>query len=61
MNEEDKPYVPLIENAADYVDALLRPPLNARPPSWKFVEGRRMRDKFLNEVIVPADVDVRRD
>lgn len=48
--------VPPIANAADYVDALIRPqPQDNKPVKWKFIEGRRMRDKFLDQVIVPDD------
>ena len=44
-----------IENAADYVDSLLRPPPAERAVKWKFIAGRRMRDKFLPSVIVPDE------
>jgi hypothetical protein len=50
------PPVPPIANAADYVDSLTRPQAqDNRPVKWKFIEGRRMRDKFLDQVIVPDD------
>ncbi|HWA12043.1 MAG TPA: hypothetical protein VHA15_03045 [Burkholderiales bacterium] len=42
-------------NAADYVDSLLRPPLQEKHFKWKFIEGRRMRDKFVGQVIVPEE------
>lgn len=45
-----------IENAADFVDSLLRPVPDEKPVKWKFIEGRRMRDRFLDEVIVPSDI-----
>jgi hypothetical protein len=38
---------PPIENAADYVDALLRRPENEREWIRKIVPGRRMRDKLI--------------
>jgi hypothetical protein len=46
-----------INNAADYVDALLRPQPGEGHFKWKFIEGRRMRDKFVGQVIVPDDQD----
>ncbi|HVY08192.1 MAG TPA: hypothetical protein VHB46_19610 [Burkholderiales bacterium] len=46
-----------IENAADYIDALLRPKPDEKRTKWKFIEGRRMRDKFLDQVIVPDNVE----
>ncbi len=54
--DKNKPNSPPIENAADYIDSLLRPAPEDKPVKWKFIEGRRMRDKFLGEVIVPEDV-----
>ena len=49
------PLEPVIANAADYVDALSRPPPPHKPIKRKFIEGRRMRDKFLDRVIVPDE------
>jgi hypothetical protein len=46
--------LPPIANAADYVDALSRPQPKDKI-KHKFIEGRRMRDKFLDKVIVPGD------
>ncbi len=55
--EKNALQVPPIENAADYVDALTRPlPQDSKAAKWKFIEGRRMRDKFLDSVIVPDTV-----
>ena len=54
--EKNAHFPPPITNAADYVDALNRPPSPAKP-KHKFIEGRRMRDKFLDKVIVPDDVE----
>lgn len=48
-----------IDNAADFVDALSRPQPKDQKLKWKFIEGRRMRDKFLGTVIVPKDVEER--
>ncbi len=53
--DKTKPPLP-IDNAADYVDALLRLKPDDHPVKWKFIEGRRMRDKFLDKVIVPEEV-----
>jgi hypothetical protein len=47
---------PPIANTADYVDALGRLQSTEKPLKWKFIEGRRMRDKFLDKVIVPDNV-----
>jgi hypothetical protein len=47
------PPQPPIRNAADYIDSLLRPGPEDAAEKWKFIEGRRMRDKFLDSVIVP--------
>lgn len=47
---------PPIENAADYIDALLRPRSPEQAVKRKFIEGRRMRDKFLDSVSVPEEV-----
>jgi hypothetical protein len=44
-----------ILNAADYVDSLLRPQPQEQHFKWKFIEGRRMRDKFVGQVIVPEE------
>jgi|tagenome__1003787_1003787.scaffolds.fasta_scaffold17240581_2 hypothetical protein len=44
---------PLIENAADYVDALTRPRSDDSYVHKKGIVGRRMRDKYrINGVIV---------
>ncbi len=44
-----------ILNAADYVDSLLRPQPEEQNFKWKFIEGRRMRDKLVGQVIVPEE------
>ena len=43
-----------VENAADYVDSLLRPQAQEKN-KWKFIEGRRMREKLIGDVIVPEE------
>lgn len=53
--DKPAPLLPPIANAADYVDALSRPLPKDKPVKWKFIEGRRMRDKFLDSVIVPDE------
>ena len=53
------PLQPIIANAADYVDALSRPQPQDKPAKRKFIEGRRMRDKFLDRVIVPDEAGER--
>lgn len=53
MSTKTVPQQPPIENAADYVDSLLRPQLQEHAVKWKFIEGRRMRDKLIGTVIVP--------
>ena len=51
--DKKTPQQPPIENAADYVDSLSRPQPKEHPMKWKFIEGRRMRDKLIGNVIVP--------
>jgi hypothetical protein len=55
MATQTNPQQPPIENAADYVDALLRPQQREQAMKWKFIEGRRMRDKLIGAVIVPDE------
>ena len=43
---------PVIENAADYVDALTRPRSQETEPRKRVIPGRRMRDKFREPVVV---------
>ncbi|HXF15901.1 MAG TPA: hypothetical protein VN496_02795 [Burkholderiales bacterium] len=44
---------PLIENAADYIDALTRPRSDNSYVHKKGIVGRRMRDKYrMNGVVV---------
>ena len=42
-----------IDNVADFVDSLTRP--EDISVKWKFIEGRRMRDKMIGQVIVPDE------
>ncbi len=50
----DKTVLPLppIANAADYIDALTRPRTQDSVVKKKVIPGRRMRDKFREEVLV---------
>jgi len=41
-----------IANAADYVDALTRPRLDDLKVVKRVIDGRRMRDKYLDKVTV---------
>ena len=43
---------PPIANAADYIDALTRPRTQDSVVRKKVIPGRRMRDKFRDEVVV---------
>ena len=43
---------PPIDNAADYIDALTRPRTQDSTVKKKVIAGRRMRDKYLDEVVV---------
>ncbi len=43
---------PPIANAADYIDALTRPHTQDAAVKKKIIPGRRMRDKFREEVTV---------
>jgi hypothetical protein len=46
------PLPPPIANAADYVDALTRPSAQDLLVRKKVIPGRRMRDKFREEIVV---------
>ena len=50
--DKQTPRFPPIANAADYVDALIRP--QSKNPMFrkKIIAGRRMRDKYRNEVVI---------
>lgn len=50
---DKKPTEPTpIANAADYVDALIRPKLDAPKVTRRVIDGRRMRDKYLEQVVI---------
>ncbi len=51
MNKTALPPPP-IDNAADYIDALTRPRTQDSVVRKKVIPGRRMRDKFRDEVVV---------
>ena len=51
MNKTPLPPPP-IDNAADYVDALTRPRTQDSVVKKKIIPGRRMRDKFRDEVVI---------
>lgn len=44
--------LPPIANVADYIDALTRPRTQDSVVKKKVIPGRRMRDKFREEVVV---------
>ena len=46
------PVYPPIANAADYVDALIRPKSKDLVVKKKIIIGRRMRDKYRDEIVV---------
>ena len=48
---------PPIANAADYVDALIRPKSKDLVVKKKIIIGRRMRDKYRDEVVVTQVVN----
>jgi len=43
---------PPIANAADYIDALIRPQSKNLMVKKKIIAGRRMRDKYRGEIVV---------
>jgi hypothetical protein len=50
--DKKTPVYPPIANAADYVDALIRPQSKSLVVKKKIIIGRRMRDKYRDEVVV---------
>jgi hypothetical protein len=50
--DKTAPLPPPIANAADYIDALTRPRTQGSVVTKKIIPGRRMRDKFRNEIVV---------
>jgi hypothetical protein len=52
LMDKKTPVYPPITNAADYVDALTRPRSKDLVLRKTIIAGRRMRDKYLEEVVV---------
>ena len=50
--DKKTPWYPPIENAADYIDALIRPQSKDLMVKKRIIAGRRMRDKYREEVVV---------
>ena len=50
--DKTTPLYPPISNAADYIDALTRPKSKNLLVKKKVIAGRRMRDKFRDEIVV---------
>ena len=55
--DKKTPVYPPIANAADYVDALIRPQSKALVVKKKIIIGRRMRDKYRDEIVVTQVVN----
>jgi hypothetical protein len=55
--DKKTPVYPSIANAADYVDALIRPQSKSLVVKKKIIIGRRMRDKYRDEVVVTQVVN----
>jgi hypothetical protein len=50
--DKKTPVYPPIANAADYIDALIRPQSKDLVLKKRIIAGRRMRDKYREEVAV---------
>ncbi len=50
--DKKTPVYPPIANAADYIDALIRPRSKDLILRKRVIAGRRMRDKYRDEVVV---------
>jgi hypothetical protein len=50
--DKTTPLYPPIANAADYIDALTRPKSKNLLVKKRVIAGRRMRDKFRDEIVV---------
>jgi len=50
--DKKTPVYPPIVNAADYIDALIRPRSTDLMVKKRVIAGRRMRDKYREEVVV---------
>ena len=57
LMDKKTPVYPPIANAADYVDALIRPKSKDLVVKKKIIIGRRMRDKYRDEVVVTQVVN----
>jgi len=55
--DKKTPVYPPIANAADYVDALIRPRSKDVMLKKRVIAGRRMRDKYRDEVVVTQVVN----
>jgi hypothetical protein len=50
--DKKSPVYPPIANAADYIDALNRPRSKDLMVRKRIIPGRRMRDKYREEVVI---------
>ena len=50
--DKNAPVYPPITNAADYIDALIRPRSKGLMVKKRIITGRRMRDKYREEVAI---------
>ena len=50
--DKKTPWYPPISNAADYIDALIRPQSKDLMVKRRIIAGRRMRDKYRGEIVV---------
>jgi hypothetical protein len=50
--DKKSPVYPPIANAADYIDALNRPQSKDFMVRKRIIPGRRMRDKYREEVVI---------
>ena len=57
LMDKKTPVYPPIANAADYIDALIRPRSKDVMLKKKVIAGRRMRDKYRDEVVVTQVVN----
>ena len=57
--DKKTPVYPPIANAADYIDALIRPRSKDLMLKKRIIAGRRMRDKYRDEVVVTEVVQRR--
>jgi len=51
MDKKTLVYPPIV-NAADYIDALIRPQSKDLLVKKRIIAGRRMRDKYRSEIVV---------